>query len=200
MKSNATRFSHDLTGVRPVPEVVSSRDSADRLHVNINFVGYTQGTSEPVPEGGHTQVALKMRAWDAIAAVLDTAARLAAAHPEIIREVAHPWVLDETRYPLHHLQFALDPVRSGMTVDGYCTACIKPAVAEPETEDHGHVWVHVGAANHAEGGEFRKGTPPEIRCAWSACRYYGQPAEPSHVHRSPDGIEAPPGWKLVRDE
>lgn len=92
--SNATRHSHDLTGVMPIPEIQVSGDyerERGRGIVNINLVGYSLGSGSngtPLsPDGGHVQVALKMHAYSAARMLIAALERLEAALPGVTADV-----------------------------------------------------------------------------------------------------------------
>lgn len=107
MKSNATRFSHDLTGVMPVPIVDVTTGSLDGGYINLNIVGYVLGTGcarrIPLqPVGGVMQVAVKMAPYYAVRMLLAALERVEAQSPGITATVRQspmePFLLDPPDY------------------------------------------------------------------------------------------------------
>lgn len=106
MKSNATRFSHDLTGVMPVPMIDVTTGPLDGGHVNLNIVGYALGSGRlgyPLyPDGGHVQVAVKMSPYYAVRVLLAALEQVEAQSPGIIASVRlspmEPFLLDPPEY------------------------------------------------------------------------------------------------------
>jgi hypothetical protein len=160
-KNNATRHSHDLTEVRPDPQIALSSDGAGRKTVNLNIVGRTLGTNprDNEPEDGHVQVAVLSTHVGMIRMLMLSLAQLAAVDFLSVRQVYNSLGLAGEGEWLPYLVRAVDPEWAQLNTEGYCTHCLGRALAHVKGDGETELWVHIRAHCGTTFGSFAPGVP-----------------------------------------
>lgn len=156
LKTNADAYSLDLTGLETHPMTSTSigGPSYINLELLLNKFGteYAERWTDP-----RYRVSIKLNAAEMVKVLLQALAEIAAAHPEFVREGASNERRNGNEW-MNNLLNAINPARAMYVVDGYCSNCEQPAIADPDPDSATiNSWVHVGVSCGPSQGQFRLG-------------------------------------------